>query len=562
MQNINLSNFTHISGSQNARLVVSNHTTEPTIVTASEGFSGRVLSFLGRFPLFQRINAVRTHIERTQIENKIAVTAFAEALANSYGTNASNKIIEHYNLNSGNIPLTQRKVQAILIPTAERIQAKEAFITALSQKYGVNIAHQALMLTNFITHNTDKNDLNAGIIVTTNASHSHNAVDELAQNLQQAILTSTISSLNRLEGLQNISGKELRTNFSKLSEGNGGLRTLQTLLTNLDNLPNIPGMNRFQDIIKNIIVGNVPFSQWGTTGGSVEAWVKTASHNELTLAAERICAIVKEVLGLKDKLLAHQNGRSVNIEMPKLNLPRFNNIPVAAETQVILQDKTPMPANIVLTGGQPAAIACSYPKGSLSGMESHLRMILEQKPSCLVVLTGDDQINAKKLPDYFRQSGTIGAVTTQATQETSVITPSGVEIDKYTLNISSETDTHSLPVIHVQSWKDHQALRSPQQLLELAKVTIEASTSNEAIYENIETPVKVPMVHCFGGVGRTGTLITAMEMLKNPNTSHEQIIADLRNTRNPKMVEDRPQQQQLRQLEYMLTSGALTSVRL
>lgn len=100
-------------------------------------------------------------------------------------------------------------------------------------------------------------------------------------------------------------------------------------------------------------------------------------------------------MGLKDKLLAHQNGRSVNIEMPKLNLPRFNNIPVAAETQVILQDKTPMPANIVLTGGQPAAIACSYPKGSLSGMESHLRMILEQKPSCLVVLTGDDQINAK-----------------------------------------------------------------------------------------------------------------------------------------------------------------------
>lgn len=72
-------------------------------------------------------------------------------------------------------------------------------------------------------------------------------------------MTSTISSLNRLEGLQNISGKELRTNFSKLSEGNGGLRTLQTLLTNLDNLPNIPGMNRFQDIIKNIIVGNVPF---------------------------------------------------------------------------------------------------------------------------------------------------------------------------------------------------------------------------------------------------------------------------------------------------------------
>ncbi|BBG61946.1 protein-tyrosine phosphatase family protein [Providencia rustigianii] len=560
MQKIGLSHFLQVSGHQDARLVISNTTNESTITTANEGFVGRILSFLGKFPPFKNISSVKNHIESIKTENQITIVAFAEALSNSYGVNTADKVISAYHLSSGDTPLTQRKIQTILLPAAQTMQAKEAFVQELVQKYGANIAQQALTMNNFIAAGSDKNNLKASIIVTEGTQPDYNTVEALAKNLQQATLASSLISLTRIEGLQKLSGLELKTKYSQLSEGNGALRTLQTLLTNLSNLSSIPGMADFQHTIKSVFVGNSPFSQWGTTGGSVEAWVNSASQDDLSLAAERIQGITKDVIALKEKLQAYQSGHPVQIKPPKLNLPRFTNISVNPNTQICLQDKTPMPANIMSIGGTPVAIACSYPKGTLSGIESHLRMILEQKPSCLVVLTGDDQIQGKKLPDYFRQPSRIGSINTQVTQGASIQTPSGVDIDNYHLKLSSGPEAYSLPVIHVQSWKDHHTLQNVYQLLELAQITIETSNTIEPIYENTK-PTSVPMIHCFGGVGRTGSLITAIELLKNPSLSCEQIIADLRDCRNKKMVEDKPQQRQLRQLEHMLCSRISANYR-
>ncbi|HHE6471366.1 TPA: protein-tyrosine phosphatase family protein [Providencia rettgeri] len=554
MQPISVSNFTHVSGNQDARLVVKNEHNETTVTTAREGFGGRILSFLGQFPLFQRIDAVKNHLENIKTENKAAVAAFAEALSNTYGANTAHKIISHHNLETGNISLTERKIQSILIPSAQILHSKETFVEELAAKYGSNVAQQALTMSNFIIAGTDRNDLKSGIIVTTDPkAPDFNTIEAIAKNLQNATLESALTSLTKLSELQKLSGSVLLSNFSQLSEGSGPLRVLQTLLTNLSNLSGVSGMREFLDIMKNTQVGNTPFSQWGTPGGAVEAWVKTASDSDLTLAAERIQGIVKDVLGLKDKLIAHQNGHHVHIESPKLNLPRFGNIYVNPNTQVHLKDHTPMPANIVSTGGMPVAIACSYPKGTLSAIESHMRMIVEQKPSCLVVLTGDDQIQGKRLPDYFRQPGTIGSVSIEVDRGTSNRTPHGVEYDQYNLKVSSGNETHNLPVIHVQSWADHQALQNANQLLDLAQLTRHTSMMSESIYENTGNIAPgLPMIHCFGGVGRTGTLITAVELLKDPSLSSEQIIADLRETRNTKMAEDKPQQQQLRQLEQLL----------
>lgn len=561
MQHISLSHFSQVSGSQDARLVISNTSNESTITTASEGFCGRILSFLGQFPLFKNISAVKTHIENIKTANQATVAVFAEALSNSYGANTADKVISAYNLSSGDTPLTQRKIQTILLPAAQMMQAKESFVHELEQKYGPNVAQQALTMSNFISAGSNKNNLKASIIVTEGTiPPDYNTVEALAKNLQQATLASALISLTRIEGLQKLSGLELKTKYSQLSEGSGALRTLQTLLTNLSNLSGIPGMADFQNTIKSVLVGNSPFSQWGTTGGSVDAWVNSASQSDLSLAAERIQGITKDVIALKEKLQAYQSGHPVQITPPKLNLPRFTNISVNPNTQICLQDKTPMPANIMSIGGTPVAIACSYPKGTLSSIESHLRMILEQKPSCLVVLTGDDQIQGKKLPDYFRQPDRIGSINTQITQGTNIQTPSGVEIDNYHLKLNSGPEAYSLPVIHVQNWKDHHALQNVSQLLELAQITLKTSNTIEPIYENTK-PTSVPMIHCFGGVGRTGTLITAMELLKNPSLSCEQIIAALRDCRNKKMVEDKPQQRQLRQLEHMLYSRISANYR-
>ncbi|HHR6143341.1 TPA: protein-tyrosine phosphatase family protein [Providencia alcalifaciens] len=560
MPKIALSHFLQVSGHQDARLVINSTANESTITTASEGFVGRILSFLGKFPPFKNISSVKNHIESIKTENQASIVAFAEALSNSYGANTADKVISTYHLSSGDTPLTQRKIQTILLPAAQTMQAKEAFVRELEQKYGTNIAQQALTMNNFIAAGSDKNNLKASIIVTEETQPDYHTVEALAKNLQQATLASALISLTRIEGLQKLSGLELKTKYSQLSEGSGALRTLQTLLTNLSNLSGIPGMADFQNTIKSVLVGNSPFSQWGTTRGSVEAWVNSASQSDLSLAAERIQGITKDVIALKEKLQAYQSGHPVQITPPKLNLPRFTNISVNPNTQICLQDKTPMPANIMSIGGTPVAIACSYPKGTLSSIESHLRMILEQKPSCLVVLTGDDQIQGKKLPDYFRQPDRIGSINTQITQGTNIQTPSGVEIDNYHLKLNSGPEAYSLPVIHVQNWKDHHALQNASQLLELSQITLKTANTIEPIYENTK-PTSVPMIHCFGGVGRTGTLITAMELLKNPSLSCEQIIADLRDCRNKKMVEDKPQQQQLRQLEHMLYSRISANYR-
>ncbi|MEJ8675071.1 hypothetical protein [Chromobacterium amazonense] len=68
-------------------------------------------------------------------------------------------------------------------------------------------------------------------------------------------------------------------------------------------------------------------------------------------------------------------------------------------------------------------------------------------------------------------------------------------------------------------------------------------------YANVATPDALPMIHCRGGVGRTGTLIAAMELI-NPDSkaSLQRIIADQRTTRNHRMAEDVGQREQLVEL--------------
>lgn len=101
---------------------------------------------------------------------------------------------------------------------------------------------------------------------------------------------------------------------------------------------------------------------------------------------------------------------------PTLGLARFavSSIPINQQTQVKLSDGMPVPVNTLTFDGKPVALAGSYPKNTPDALEAHMKMLLEKECSCLVVLTSEDQMQAKQLPPYFRGSYTFGEVHTNS----------------------------------------------------------------------------------------------------------------------------------------------------
>lgn len=85
---------------------------------------------------------------------------------------------------------------------------------------------------------------------------------------------------------------------------------------------------------------------------------------------------------------------------PTLGLARFavSSIPINQQTQVKLSDGMPVPVNTLTFDGKPVALAGSYPKNTPDALEAHMKMLLEKECSCLVVLTSEDQMQAKQLP--------------------------------------------------------------------------------------------------------------------------------------------------------------------
>ncbi|WP_275094308.1 protein-tyrosine phosphatase family protein, partial [Salmonella enterica] len=62
----------------------------------------------------------------------------------------------------------------------------------------------------------------------------------------------------------------------------------------------------------------------------------------------------------------------------------------------------------------------------------------------------------------------------------------------------------------------------------------------------------LPMIHCLGGVGRTGTMAAALVLKDNPHSNLEQVRADFRDSRNNRMLEDASQFVQLKAMQAQL----------
>ncbi|EBS8364896.1 pathogenicity island 1 effector protein StpP [Salmonella enterica subsp. diarizonae serovar 50:z:-] len=536
LNNLTLSSFSKSGVPSDARLYIAKENTNKAYV-APEKFSSKVLTWLGKMPLFKNTEVVQKHTENTRIQDQKTLQVFIQALTEKYGETAVNDALLMSRINM-NKPLTQRLAEQI----TECVKAAdEGFINLIKNKDNVGIMNSALVIKGGETKVTEQNgDVGA----------------EMKQHLLDIALNGLKSAIPQLE---QIDGNNLRENFQEMASGSGTLRSLMTNLRNLNKIPEAKQLNDYAVTLINIQVGVARFSQWGTSGGEVEKWIGKASSQELTQAAKKIQAITNELKNVTTELENIKAGAPMPqmLSGPTLGLARFavSSIPINQQTQVKLNDGTPVPVNTLTFAGKPVALASSYPKSTPAALEAHMKTLLEKECSCLVVLTPEEQIQASQLPAYFRGIHTFGEVHTSS-QKVNSGNQEGT-IDRYNMQLSWGEKQYTLPVLHVKNWSDHQPLPSAAQLEYLADSVKNIANQNGAPGRSTSDN-HLPMIHCLGGVGRTGTMAAALVLKDNPHSNLEQVRSDFRDSRNNRMLEDASQFVQLKAMQaQLLTNTAI-----
>ncbi|HAE2268278.1 TPA_asm: SPI-1 type III secretion system effector GTPase-activating protein SptP [Salmonella enterica subsp. salamae serovar 60:g,m,t:z6] len=529
LNNLTLSSFLKPGVSGDARLYIAKENTNNAYV-APEKFSSKVLTWLGKMPLFEDTEVVQKHTENIRVQDQKILQAFLQALTEKYGEKAVNDALLMFQINM-NKPLTQRLVEQITtcVKTAD-----EGFINLVNNRGNVGIMNAALVIKGGETKVTEQNS-------------------DVGAEMKQHLLDIALNGLKRtIPQLEAVDGNSLRQDFQEMASGNGPLRSLMTNLHNLASIPEAKQLNDYVTTLKNIQIGAGRFLQWGTCGGEVERWVDKASTHELTQAVKKIHAIAKELKNVTTELENIKAGASMpqTLSGPTLGLARFavSSIPINQQTQVKLNDGMPVPVNTLTFDGKPVALAGSYPKDTVDALEAHMKMLLEKECSCLVVLTPEEQIQASQLPAYFRGNHTFGEVHTNSQKVSSA--SQGGAIDQYNMQLSWGEKQYTIPVLHVKNWPDHQPLPSADQLEYLAD-SVKSSNQNGAPGRS-SSDKHLPMIHCLGGVGRTGTLAAALVLKDNPHRNLEQIRADFRDSRNNRMLEDASQFVQLKAMQAQL----------
>ncbi|EDK4788723.1 pathogenicity island 1 effector protein StpP [Salmonella enterica] len=536
LNDLTLSSFSKSGVPSDARLYIAKENTNKAYV-APEKFSSKVLTWLGKMPLFKNTEVVQKHTENTRIQDQKTLQVFIQALTEKYGETAVNDALLMSRINM-NKPLTQRLAEQI----TECVKAAdEGFINLIKNKDNVGIMNSALVIKGGETKVTEQNgDVGA----------------EMKQHLLDIALNGLKSAIPQLEQMD---GNKLRENFQEMASGSGTLRSLMTNLRNLNKIPEAKQLNDYAVTLTNIQVGVARFSQWGTSGGEVEKWIGKASSQELTQAAKKIQAITNELKNVTTELENIKAGAPMPqmLSGPTLGLARFaaSSIPINQQTQVKLNDGTPVPVNTLTFAGKPVALASSYPKSTPAALEAHMKTLLEKECSCLVVLTPEEQIQASQLPAYFRGIHTFGEVHTSS-QKVNSGNQEGT-IDRYNMQLSWGEKQYTLPVLHVKNWSDHQPLPSAAQLEYLADSVKNIANQNGAPGRSTSDN-HLPMIHCLGGVGRTGTMAAALVLKDNPHSNLEQVRSDFRDSRNNRMLEDASQFVQLKAMQaQLLTNTAI-----
>ncbi|MBW5405355.1 protein-tyrosine phosphatase family protein [Morganella morganii] len=218
----------------------------------------------------------------------------------------------------------------------------------------------------------------------------------------------------------------------------------------------------------------------------------------------------------------------------RTNHQRFGNIDTCAATRLFTPEGKPLPANQMKVDGLNLAMRSQYPKPE--GLRDHLCMLADQKPGVLVVLSSDNDIANRHLPAYFRQNGQYDDVSVQCriNQKAHIATAGNLELRNYRIEITANGKTTPISVIHVKNWEDCTTI-DPSTLKKLVSginQKIEQKVGQDSGYN------PQPFIHCSAGIGRTGVVAAAMEILKPDNKNMpEEIVLQLRETGSSKMVQ-------------------------
>lgn len=241
-------------------------------------------------------------------------------------------------------------------------------------------------------------------------------------------------------------------------------------------------------------------------------------------------------------------------------LERYGDIQTAIATQVKLKNGTGMPANQIKVDGKEVAIRCQYPKEAY--LEQHFKMLMEQKPAVIVVLSSEEDIAKKNLPEYFREGmqKSYGDITVNCRSKVIKSTGKNIEtklghllLNHHRMNISDKTNKSDFSVIHVTNWKDRETITSD----ELKKLADFVKNKVESECDKDPSRAKQPLIHCNAGIGRTGMLTGALLLMdKDNNKSAREVVQGMRATGSARMVQTLEQYKTLVQLEELLKSDS------
>lgn len=113
MNNLTLSSFSKPGVSCDARLYIAKENTNEAYV-ASEKFSSKVLTWLGKVPLFKNTEAVQKHMENARVQDQKTLQVFLKALTEKYGEKPVNEVMLMCRVSNMAKPLTQRTVEQII----------------------------------------------------------------------------------------------------------------------------------------------------------------------------------------------------------------------------------------------------------------------------------------------------------------------------------------------------------------------------------------------------------------------------------------------------------------